>query len=1124
MSQPKWTTEQKQAIDVRSGTLLLAAAAGSGKTAVLVQRVIDILTDPNDPVEPRQLLVVTFTNAAAAQMNQRISQRLQELLAEDPSNAYYRRQMANLSAAQISTVHSYCMNLIRANFHLLGVQPDVRLGDQSDMNLLMADLIEDCIEDFYHRDAEEKRDDFAQLVKLFAVKGDDRNLASMVKQIYQFLRSRPFYLDWLDKALAAYDSTASIEDSPWGRMILDYSRSALADVKAELIADSAKESDLLWIEELETVLNKGKWDDIFHYLQSHLSEKRHHPSAAELAKQLGEKLFCCNEEAFRRDLIHLKPRITTLFELVKAFDKRFAEEKQRRHLMDFADLEHFAIELLVEKLPDGSYGKTELAKQLSDELRYVLVDEYQDTNQSQSLIFQSLSKEDNLFMVGDIKQSIYRFRQADPSIFLGKKRDFCDFDGEHFPATLFLSNNFRSRREVTEAVNKLFALIMREDTAEMEYSHGERLVASASYPDNDRCETEYHMIETTARSLDGGEAAQEEAFVVAGQIQKLLSEGRMVSDGGTQRPIEPGDICILLRSPKSHGELYLQALAQQGIPVLSEVQQNYLDTLEISTAVSLLQTIENPMQDIPLTAALMSVAFRFSPDDMAKIRIKERKRSLYLNCIDLANEGDTQCKAFVEKLQDYRLRASGVPAWQLLQYVLDDSGLMSFVSALEQGEQRQANLRLLVELARNCEDWGYTGLAGFLRYLERAKEKEEELASAPPSAAQSSAVRIMSIHKSKGLEFPVVFLCETARKFNQRDLNEPILLHPEQGFACISNDTVSETSFTTVPLEALRLSNRLQMLAEEMRVLYVAMTRAKEKLVITAMHKAPKKGEEAPKLSSYAIKQADSYAQWLDMALAEREGKDSFFHIYRHDTVTLPESAEEVQLLHTAEADPLTLAYLDKVLSIPYSDPAAQRIPSKLTVTDIAKGQTDKEQLFSKEPSFLKETKITAAQRGTAMHNFLSCADHAAAQQNLEQEISRMTAARYFTQAEADSLSRRDIRAYYNSDLFARISASPWVQREFSFLMDMGREELVHVLPEIGEHRVTVQGIADLIFEENGAIILVDYKTDRLPEVEIVEKYRPQLQLYELILSRLLDKPVKEKLIYSMYHKKTLKI
>lgn len=1124
MSQPKWTKEQKQAIDVRKGTLLLAAAAGSGKTAVLVQRVIDILTDPSDPVEPRQLLVVTFTNAAAAQMNQRISQRLQSLLAAEPTNAYYRRQMAQLSAAQISTVHSYCMNLIRGNFHLLGIQPDVRLGDESDMKLLAADLMEDCIEDFYYKDAEQKKDDFAQLVKLLGSKGDDRGLADILKKIYNFLRSRPFYLDWLDEALAAYDSEAPVEKTVWGKLILDYAYSSACDVAAHLERNGGSEKDMEWTSGLLSALETGKWDELFAFVQETLALKATDVMVKTLHQELSKKLVCCSEEVFHKDLRHLKPRISTLFEVVKEFDRRFHEEKTRRRIMDFSDLEHLAIQLLVEKHADGSIGKTALAEQLSDELRYVLVDEYQDTNQTQSLIFQSLSREDNLFMVGDIKQSIYRFRQADPSIFLGKKRDFADFDGETFPATLFLSNNFRSRKEVTDSVNAVFRHIMKEGTAEMDYSEGEQLVPSATYPENGDWITEYHILEPQGRA-DGSDAATEEAFYVAEKIKELLHSGMLVSEDGQQRPIEAKDICILLRSPKSHGELFMQALAQADISVVSETQQNYLDTIEISTAISLLRAIENPMLDIHLTAALMSVAYRFNADDMARIRIHDRSKRLYLNCLALAEAGEPKCRAFIESLQNLRLRASAEPTWQLLQSLIEDSGLMAFASALEQGQQRQANLRLLVEHARKCEEWGYEGIGGFLRYLDRLRQREEELASAPAVQAESSSVRIMSIHKSKGLEFPVVFLCEGSHGFNTRDLSNSVILHPELGFACISNDPGEEVSYTTLPLEALRLASKAQMQAEEMRILYVAMTRAKEKLIITSVQKKVKDTAAEGPASDFEIRQADNYAEWLNLALRSmNEQERDSFRIINVDKKEATPQEEAPAFVRHAEPDPMTLRYLQMIANIPYSDPAAQLIPSKLTVTEIAKGQRNVDELFSKEPGFLKETKITAAQRGTVMHNFLSCADHENGQLDLEGEIERMVKARYFTDAEARSLDRSAIRDYYQSELFARIRSADWVKREFPFLMDMGREELGDVIPEIGSHRVTVQGIADLIFEENGVIILVDYKTDRLPEEEIVMKYRPQLELYRHILSRLLDKPVQETVIYSMYHKKILNV
>ncbi len=1126
MAQPMWTKEQKQAIDLRRGTLLLAAAAGSGKTAVLVQRVIDILTDPTDPVEPRQLLVVTFTNAAAAQMNQRIAQRFQELLAADPGNAYLRRQMAGLSAARISTVHSYCTALIRANFQLLGVAPDLRLGDEGDMHLLMADLIDECIEDFYQKDAAEHKEDFAKVLKLFSVKGSDRALPNMVKDIYRFLRSRPFYHDWLEEALAAYDSDLPIEESLWGRLILEDAKAAIKDLKGDL-----SEAEALYLEELEQLLQTGSWDDCFHFIQKNLALKAKDLRLKDYKSQLEQKLFCCNSTEFSKDLRQLKPVIATLFELVKAFDRRYEEEKQRRRLMDFSDLEHYAIRLLLEKCPGGSlegkYERTELARQLREELRYVLVDEYQDTNQTQSLIFQSLSKEDNLFMVGDIKQSIYRFRQADPTIFLSHKESFHPYDGENFPATLYLSNNFRSRREVTDSVNYVFSHVMKKDTGEMNYGEGERLIPSATYPDSGSCITEYHRIATRSSSSD--DAAEEEAFHVAAQIEKLLNSGFLVSEKGEQRPIQPGDICILLRSPKKRGELFLQALAQRSISSVCDSQQDYLDTVEISTALSLLHAIENPLLDIHLTAALMSVAFRFSADDMARVRLYKRDRALYLNCLDMAREGDGKCRSFVEKLQDYRLRASAAPTWKLLQELLWDSGIMSFASALDQGEQRQANLRLLVDHARRCEDWGYEGVGGFLRYLERSRERHQEIPSAPAVQNDSSAVHILSIHKSKGLEYPVIFLCEGAKSFNLTDLNDKMILHPQYGFACIAGDGEKETTYTSVPLEALRLATRRQLIAEEMRLLYVAMTRAKEKLIITSLVKEKEKDKDKKETglpNSFDIRQARSYADWLEMTLRFYEAEqpeEKLFHVM-DCKAELEEQEEKSVFQRLAPADPTTLRYLKETISIPYSDPAASRIPSKLTVTDIVESKTSASSFFSKEPSFLKEQSITAAQRGTAMHNFLSCADHTAAQTDLEGEIRRMTEARYFTSAEAASLNRKDIRSYYQSELFARISRSKWVKREFPFLMDMGREELGELFQDMGSHRITVQGTADLIFEEDHGIILVDYKTDHLPEEEIAEKYRQQLLLYKMILDRLLDKPVREMLIYSMYNKKTLKI
>lgn len=1183
--QPRWTQGQQQAISCRGGTVLVSAAAGSGKTAVLVQRVIDTLTDREHPVDANRILVVTFSNAAAEEMRQRIQTRLGELIAQNPADPYLQRQRTLLSAAHISTVHSFCLDLVRANFQLLDVPSDFRLGSENEIKLLEEDVARETLEQNY----EEDDGSFSDLVELVSSGRDDKGLMDTLRRLYAFVRSHPFYTDWLDQKLLMYDDTIPVDQTVWGRVIVHYARDAANYALHQLEralhlidGDEAMEKayrdpfavDRAQLAALCQTLETGRWDEICECLDKlkfgRLGALRNYEdtekkelvqklrkSAQGVVEELAERLFSVDEQGFADDIRFLRPRIETLFRLVLDYDQRLLRAKRMRSLLDFSDLEHFAVQLLVQGEPEHRQ-RTALARELADHYAYVLVDEYQDTNATQDMIFKSVSRPDNLFMVGDVKQSIYRFRQAMPEIFIEKRNTFHDYDGTHYPARILLSHNFRSRQEVTDSVNFLFGSVMSREVGEIDYDASEALTAAASYPEKPDAATELHLIQNHSEE-DSDSLA--EASYVAEKIKGMLEQGFTVTEGGQLRPVRPKDICILLRSMKNKAELYSGELARRGIESFADARGGFLDTVEISTALSILRAVDNPLIDIQLTAAMMSPVYGFTADDMAVVRLHDRRRHLYLNCREIAQGENLSpqevsrqalCKRFVDSLGELRAIAASSPAHRLIQQMIERTGLWDLVLAMEYGEGRKANLRLLIDYAQEYEAGPQKGLAGFLRFVDKMVERGEDWPCASATSDRADAVHIMSIHHSKGLEFPVVFLCDTAKKFNTQDLRSNMLLHSQLGFACCVRDFVTRKQYATVPMEALRLELTRSSLSEEMRILYVALTRAREKLIITCVQNEPEKKlsasvtdlDERGAVSPYVARTATSYADWLLMSLVHHP---DFVPLCRDAgcqpeqlilspncrilpvVAAAPEQKETASAAaeHTAQPDETLLRQIQSLCTDTYPDPTARSIVTKLSVSQVVHGEQT-QQPFSREPSFLKKEaagKLTPAQRGTAMHGFISCADHTAAQRDLEGEIARLVREEYLTDAEAQSLDRAAIVRYYDSALYREISASSFVAREFAFQAQLGAQDLSEVIPEIGSHRVTVQGIADLLFAQGEGFVLVDFKTDRVSDLaELNRRYHTQLALYAKIIEQVTHKPVVRRVIYSLYLGQSLQV
>ena len=939
MAERQWTPRQRDAIEARGGTVLVSAAAGSGKTAVLVERAVGRILDPGQPVDADRLLVVTFSNAAALEMKQRIMARVAALAAEHPENARLRRQQLLLGRAQISTIHAFCSELIRQNFQLLGIASNIRTGDEKELEVLRRDCARGVVEEFFAR---EDGGRFARLVELLSTGRDDSRVFTTLFSLYDFVRSHPFYHGWMEAKLSYYNEGVPVADSIWGKCILGYAADALGHACAlcgralslveedETLSNAyggALRADLRQLERVRESVAARDWDGTCKRLGSFVFEKLRpvrgddprkgaaqalRKSVRGIVETLRDRQFCATAAEFSEDVADLRPMVETLFELVEAFDRAFTEQKRQKNLMDFSDMEQYAIALLVRPAGEG-YVKTPLARAVSERYDEVLVDEFQDTNAAQEIIFRAVSqKERNLFLVGDVKQSIYRFRQACPELFMEKKKRYAPYDGKQFPAKITLGKNFRSAPEVTGSVNFLFSLLMSEEIGEIDYNEEEALIPGGSFPEGTPAGCGLRLLDLTGYAGERTRA-QVEADYVADEIAGMLGRGELVAEGDALRKIRPSDVCILLRSPSGRAQTYLEALQKRGVPVWAEPKSGFLTSKEVAPVVALLRVIDNPLLDVDLAAAMMSALFDFTADEMAHIRLADRRAPLYTAVQRRAGEGDAHCLEFCGTLARLRRFAAGATADAVIRRVYDECGCLAKAQVMRMGASRRANLLLLVQYACDYHASGYRGLSGFVGFVDRLIERGGDFAPAASLSEQADVVRIMSIHRSKGLEFPVVFLCDCAKQFNRQDLNGTTLLHTELGFACVRRDPKLQTQFSTVPMQALRLAIERSMLSEELRVLYVALTRAKQRLILTGTLTRP--GEKlaglacAPegngKLPPYQVRGAASYLDWVLMAAVHHPGAAGLLAQYGVEAGAVPAQAAFSAAVLPVGGDPL---------------------------------------------------------------------------------------------------------------------------------------------------------------------------------------------------------------------------
>lgn len=1175
----KLTNEQQSAVDSRERSLLVSAAAGSGKTKVLVERLFSYVEREGANLD--DFLIITYTRAAASELRGKIAKALNERMERDPGNYHLRQQMLRVYRADIKTVDAFCTSLLRENCHLLGedarghaLRPDFRVLDENEAEVLRGRVLARTLEDFY----DHLTSGGTLLADTLGAGRDDSALEQLVLELHAKLQAQPYEDKWLDAQRAFWRAVPEkIEDTPYGKILLNevgrkarHCKSLLQRAAQEMCANDALNQKYApafldasyQLEALEEKIAQG-WDAArgvtiaFPRLaavkdsdggEMKARMKELWDNCKETVKGFAEIFAASSDEAVE-DLRTMAPAMLALIDLTADFSRRYNEEKRRRNAADFSDQEHEAIRLLIAENGEP----TELAALVSTRYREIMVDEYQDTNEVQNRIFDAIScKGENLFTVGDVKQSIYRFRLADPRIFLQHYNTWPPLAAadEHESAKLLLSRNFRSRKEVLEATNFVFRNVLSREMGELDYGEDEMLRPGASYAESSVCGAEFHLLDLQTQTGEHRVRASEaEAAFVADYIHNMLSSKFPVQDDKTRelRPVREEDIVILMRSPSTRLLDYRRALESRGIRCAADAGEDFFASMEIAVLFSFLQVIDNPRQDVPLIAVLRSPLFGFVPDELAALRSQQRTGDFY-DALLLSEDGHS--KAFLAVLRSLRDSAAHLSVRELLSEIYRKCNVLGIFGAMHRGAERKDNLLAFLELSEDFARTGRQGLFDFVRTLR------EQLASGEAAAMQtthaSSGVRIMSIHKSKGLEFPVVILSDLARRFSNMDFQSSVLVHPQLGLGPVCVDARRHIQYPTIARQALERTLRREAKAEELRVLYVAMTRAKEKLVM--VHTQANAGGRVADLMALsdcpvlpeAVDSGKCMGDWIMLPLLQRSeagalrafaGQNSEGRFFAEETpwtvcvhdglqfaapAQQSDAAAEERAPQRKElpADFAALSY-----RYPYAEQTA--FPAKLTATQL-KGRAIDEEISENttlpprlrnlcKPKFLAgKTALTGTERGTALHLVMQDLDFFCEpnEQSVREQIEKLRAQRKLTDEQANAVDVHAIVRFLRSDLAARIRKSEQVEREYRFSLLRPVRDFSSL---DADDSVLLQGVVDCFFEEDGELVVVDFKTDHVSRAQLDERaehYRPQLEAYSMALTRVMGKKVKEKVLY----------
>lgn len=1180
----KFTKAQQSVIDVRGKNILVAAAAGSGKTAVLVERILQLITDPQRPVDVDRILVVTFTKAAAAQMRERIYDAIEIRLSECPTDENLIRQSTLIHTAMIMTIDSFCVFLLRNHFHEIGLDPAFRIGDESELSMLRAQVMEALMDEAYESEDASVRD----CVAFFNRKVLDELLEDVIIKVYNFAQSSPWPMKWLSACEESYvpQTAQELEQTTWAQDFLALARQYLQEGKnriekglflcgepggpkaylQNLTSDKEIVDSLLLCETYETL-----YDALQQVSFSRLSTKKEEadPDLKQEVKVLRDSAKACITAC--RDMICMhtltkefgylsesRSVFQGLLMLTRQFSERYLEEKLNKNIIDFSDEVHMALSILVN--PDGS--ATNVAKAYQAYFSEIMIDEYQDSNLVQELLLSRIAMQSetsgNRFMVGDIKQSIYRFRLANPELFLEKYNTYpTDYTSKDI--RINLNQNFRSRKEVIDTVNCIFEKIMTKSVGGVVYDDDAKLYLGADYPEgkDGEFDTEYLLYERSEKD----DLIQAEAEMIAGKIDALMRECRVTGEDGTLRAARYSDIVILLRSTKEVEAVWKRIFLAHGIPMKTESRTGYFDTDEIQSVISFLKVIENPFDDIALVGTMKSVFGGMNDEDLARLKLLS-KDGKWMERLHMSEE--IHHKAFCEKIAHYQALSDYMGIYELLTVIFEDFKYQEYVSALPGGAQKRANVEMLLAKALSFEKTTYHGLYSFVNYIKQLHKYEVEMGQADVSGEANDAVTLMTIHKSKGLEFPIVFVSRLHKQFNMADQKNVLSLDMTYGIAMDFANRKKHTKAKSLRKQAFIAKEKLAMLGEELRIFYVALTRAKEKLILTGCIKDFEK-----KMEGLCVYQDDilpfskligcrSYLELLLPAMCKRQ---ELFRIVHKEALQKEIVAKEFtrQVKKELLEDVMkkqTLSPLAKEILLQfeqaYPHECLKNLYAKTSVSELKKAhmqdEVETQVIFETDrieqpylPSFVQETeRAGGAMRGSAYHRLLELIAYETlfSQCYFEKpqyETPAKDTIKAFTKAEFERIreggkmqedialvSVQKIEAFLASECayrMARAAAKGWLFREQPFVMAI---EAGRVNPEVPEdEKVLIQGIIDVFFYEempDGAqkICLLDYKTDRVehPE-ELIRRYQVQLDYYEEALQKLTKKPVWQKMIYS---------
>ncbi len=1210
MSEVKWTNEQLQAINEKGNNILVAAAAGSGKTAVLVERIINKVI--NEKIDIDKILVVTFTNAAASEMRERILEAIYKKLEENPLNYHLQRQIILLNKASISTIHSFCLDIIRNNFYEVDASANFRIADTAENDLLKYDVLDDLFEEKYNNNDK----DFLNLIEVYTDYRSDDKLKELILNIYKFIQSSPFPEKWIEEKVNQFksDENKDFSETIWGQVILSTLKDKIEEAVIKLRKISSETSKFIELSKFTAVLNEdiinlefimsnmNLWNSTFNSINSFKwknwpVDKKVTLELKDKAKEVRDKVkkelksefdkyMIYNSEEALKYINNMYYILNSLKELVKEFSKKFSERKKEKNIIDFNDIEHLALKILL-KEENGEYVESDVAKKYKEKFEEIAIDEYQDSNLVQEYILNSISKNNNIFMVGDVKQSIYKFRQARPELFLDKYEKYSlkaeQKENENLKIQLF--KNFRSRKNILDITNLVFKNIMSKKIGDIEYNENEYLNYGANYPEPEENNFKYagkaelHIIdlkendeisaykdEIEVEEDDEQERIEDdviEAKFVAKKIQEIMnSEYKVYDRKEGYRNIKYKDIVILLRATSTLAPIFEKELADLDLPVFSDSSAEYLNSVEIQTIMSILKIIDNPLQDIPLVTVLRSTIGKFTDNDLIEIRLVDRNCDFYEALLKarISAEGNLKNKIedILSKLEKWREEQEYKTLDELIWQIYIDTGYYNYVGLLPNGALRQANLKILFEKAKQYESASFKGLFNFINFIDKLKGNNGDMASAKLIGENEDVIRIMSIHKSKGLEFPIVFLCAAQKSFNMKDLNENILLHQDMGFGPTFIDIENKIKFNTLAKEAIKIKSKEEIISEEERILYVALTRAKEKLIITGRRKdlskdLAKKQEELElytqdkeRIDNKLVKKAKSYLDWIMLVyLFNKNNIKDIMELYEHnkndlikEIINKEETADNINLINVIEEEAGKLKNeeeienISKELNWKYKYQDETTIPTKTSVTKIKELKNEnvidigdilndnKEIKLEAEANFIKqEEKISSSKKGSLVHLCLQRIDERQDYniEDLKKLVQGLVFNEIITEKEAESIDVNILYKYVKSELFEELRQAKKIYKEQPFYINVPVKELYKDVGDTQE-KILVQGIIDLFFINNkDELVLIDYKTDYIEkgkESVIKERYKVQLELYKNALEKSFNKKVSRAQIY----------